>query len=88
MSAFDDLTLGEVEEICTIALGGKNISDDSTDPLMLAGGVMWATQRRMEPSLTWDTFKTTTKMADIKAFSIQMEADEMDPTQDRNVPAI
>ncbi|MET0462065.1 MAG: hypothetical protein ABW007_02890 [Chitinophagaceae bacterium] len=87
MSAFDDLTLGEVEEMMATALGGSQI--DAADPLMLAGGVMWVTNRRMEPSLSWDEFKTTTKMSDIKAFSIQMEADDMaDPTNDRNVPAI
>jgi hypothetical protein len=89
MSAFDDLTLGEVEEMQTAVLGGKSISDDGSDPLWVAGGVMWITQRRMDPSLTWDAFKTTTKMSDIKSFAIDMEAAEIvDPTNDRNVPAI
>lgn len=88
MSAFDDLTLGEVEEVSQTVLGGKSFGDDSVDPLMLAGGVMWVTARRMEPSLTWETFKASTKMSEIKAFSADnMPADDMDPTNVRNVPA-
>lgn len=87
MTTFDDLTLGEVEELTATALGGKNI--DQSDPLMLAGGVMWMVHRRDDPSLTWDHFKATTKMADIKSFAVDMEAaTELDPTNDRNVPAI
>lgn len=88
MSAFDDLTLGEVEEITTVVLKGKNINDPASDPLMLAGGVMWVTQRHDEPGLTWDAFKARTKMSEIKSFSIDIEAsDAMDPTNVRNVPA-
>jgi len=79
MSAFDDLTLGEVEQIVNVALGGKSIAD--SDPLMLSGAVMWMTERKSNPDLAWEQFKATVKMSDIKAFSIQMEADEMDPTQ-------
>lgn len=77
MSAFDELTLGEVDEIRTTALGGKNINDPTVDPLTLAGAVMWASQRKDDPGLSWDAFKEKTKMGDIKAFSEQMEADEL-----------
>lgn len=86
-SAFDDLTLGEVEEISTIALGGRSFSSDGVDPLMLAGGVMWITKRRTSSGLTWEEFKATTKMSEIKSFSLDMEvANEMDPTNARTVP--
>ena len=84
MSAFDDLTLGEVEELSNVVLGGKSISDDSSDPLWIAGGIMWLTARRMEPSLSWETFKTTTKMSEIKAFSTELQAVDTDPTNARN----
>lgn len=84
MSAFDDLTLGEVEQITTVALNGTSISE--ADPLMLAGGVMWMTQRRTQPELDWDAFKSTVKMGDIKSFSIQMEADALDPQGVQHVP--
>lgn len=87
MSAFDDLTLGEVEEMTATALDGKTI--DTADPLMLSGAVMWITQRKDNPSLTWPDFKKNTRMSDIKAFSIDMEAEDLaDPTNDRNAPAI
>lgn len=78
MSGFDDCTLAEVETITTVCLGGKSIGDDTADPMMLAGGVMWTFARRDNPSLTWDEFKSSTRMADIKSFSIQMEADTLD----------
>ena len=85
MSAFDDLTLAEVEMISRDALGGKPMSDDSADPLAVAGGVMWITQRNSgEPELTWEQFKHRTKMGDIKAFSIDMEHQQMDPTNARS----
>lgn len=84
MSAFDDLTLGEVEVMTATALKGVTISE--ADPLMLAGAVMWITQARANPALTWDEFKADVRMADIKAFSIQMEADELDPQQVLPVP--
>ena len=76
MSAFDELTLGEVDEIRTVALDGKNINDPTVDPLTLAGAVMWASQRQNDPGLSWEAFKQKTKMGDIKAFSQQMEMDE------------
>ena len=35
--------------------------------------------------LSWDDFKAVTKMADIKSFSLDMEAEmSMDPTNARN----
>jgi len=78
MTVFDDLTLGEVDDIRTICLDGKGISDPSVDPLTLAGAVMWATTRKDDPGLSWDAFKQKTRMGDIKAFSQQMQADEAD----------
>ena len=78
MSAFDDLTLGEVDEIRDTCLGGKNINDPTVDPLTLAGAVMWASQRKQEPALDWDKFKANTRMGDIKAFSQQMQAEDDD----------
>lgn len=83
MSAFDDLTLAEVETLSATVLGGKGVSDAAADPLMLAGGIMWLTARRVDPSIVWDEFKAVTKMGDIKSFSIQMEADDLNPTNAR-----
>lgn len=83
MSAFDDCTLGEIELMTTTCLGGKSMGDESVDPMMMAGGVMWLVQRRTNPNLEWDAFKANTKMGDIKAFSVEMEAADMidaDPT--------
>ena len=77
MSAFDDLTLGEVELLTTTCLGGKSLAD--ADPMMLAGAVMWVTERKTDPTIEWETFKNNVRMADIKSFSIQMQADELDP---------
>lgn len=85
MSAFDDMTLGEVELVTKEVLNGKPFSDDAADPLMVAGGVMWITQRRDDPSLTWDVFKNRTTMSAIKAFSIDLEATTItDPTNARS----
>ena len=76
MSAFDDLTLGELDEIRSTCLGGMKINDDDVDPLTLAGAVMWASMRHDDPGLSWDAFKDKTRMGDIKAFSQQLQADE------------
>jgi hypothetical protein len=76
MSAFDELTLGDVDELRDTCLGGKNINDADVDPLTLAGAVMWATTRKDDPGSTWEAFKQKTKMGDIKAFSQKMQADE------------
>lgn len=78
MSAFDDLTLGEVETLQQEALGGVSMA--TADPLMLAGAVMWALARRSEPGLTWEGFKASTKMGEIKAFS-EAEMGEPDPLE-------
>lgn len=78
MSAFDELTLGEVDEIRTTCLGGLGFADDGVDPLTLAGAVMWATQRHDDPGLSWEAFKGKTKMGDIKAFAEELKADEDD----------
>lgn len=78
MTTFDDCTLAEIETVTTTCLNGKTIGDESVDPMMLAGGVMWVLARRSQPELSWDEFKTVTRMSDIKAFSIQMEADNLD----------
>lgn len=78
MSTFDDCTLAEIEMVTATCLNGKNMGDETVDPMMLAGGVMWVIARRDNPVVSWDEFKATTRMADIKAFSIQMEADNLD----------
>lgn len=79
MISFDDLTLAEVEEITTTALGGKSFGDPTADPMMLAGAVLWMANRRDNPELTWEGFKTTVSMRDIKAFSTEMAEDEANP---------
>lgn len=85
MSAFDDLTLGEVEEMSTVALKGASMAD--ADPMMLAGAVMWMTARRDTPDVTWEQFKSQVKMSEIKAFSLKMKADEdMDPLSVQPLP--
>lgn len=72
------MTLGEVEQMTRDCLGGKSFQD--ADPLQLGGAVMFMTQRRDNPLLDWETFKNTTRMADIKAFSETMNEDDVDPT--------
>lgn len=68
MSAFDDLTLGEMDDIQAQCLDGKPIGE--ADPLKLAAGIMWLYERKNgEPQLSWDDFKYRVKMGDIKAFS-------------------
>jgi len=78
VNAFDALTLGEVEEMVATCLDGKPF--ENADPLQLAGAVMFMSQRKENPDIDWPTFKATIRMGDLKAFSIQMEADELDPT--------
>jgi hypothetical protein len=80
MSAFDDCTLAEIEMMQKECLGGLSMSDPKVDPMIVAGGMMWLVKRRENASLGWLDFKATTRMSDVKAFSIQMEADELDPT--------
>jgi hypothetical protein len=78
-TTFDELTLAEVEEVSQVALGGRSISDITSDPLMVAAGVMWAIKKRDDPGLQWDAFKANTRMGDIKRFSEQMEEEQTDP---------
>jgi hypothetical protein len=78
MSAFDELTLSELDEIRETCLGGKTIADPNVDPLTLSGAVMWATARKDDPGLSWEAFRQKTRMGDIKAFSEQMAADQGD----------
>lgn len=80
MSAFDELTLGELDELRAICLEGRPIQDPANDPLTLAGAVMWATNRKDDPGLSWDAFKQKTRMGDIKAFSALMAAEESEET--------
>lgn len=83
MSAFDELTLGEVERLTTECLNGAKFED--ADPLQLAGAVMYYTQKRNDPTIEWQAFKDQTTMAAIKSFSEVMNADErMDPTNGVN----
>jgi hypothetical protein len=78
VNPFDELTLGEVDDLVTECLDGKSIAD--SDAIKLAGAVMYMHTRRNDPSITWDAFKQTTKMADIKMFSELMNEDNLDPT--------
>lgn len=87
MFAFDDLTMAEVDEISETCLGGKSLADETVDPLRMAGAVMWMTQRRNDPTLTWDDFRHRTSMGDIRTFSLEMEASELDPTNGRPIPS-
>jgi hypothetical protein len=76
---FDELTLWEVDEMQTVCLEGKTIAD--SDPMRLAGAVMFMTNRRGNTLLDWETFRKETRMSDIKAFSELMnEEDELNPT--------
>ena len=77
--SFDDLTLAEVELVSQEALGGKAISDDDSDPLMVAAGVMWVTQKRQGSEVSFADFKQTVTMRQIKEFSAQLEAAADDP---------
>lgn len=82
---FDELTLGEVEEMSTICLGGKSFEDSS--PFALAGAVMFMHRHRDKPEMGWDEFKSTTNMGEIKAFSELMnDDDESDPLTGANPP--
>lgn len=76
---FDELTLGEVEEMSTVCLGGKSFEDSS--PFALAGAVMFMHRRRDKPEVSWDEFRNSTNMGEIKAFSELMNDEEpSDPT--------
>lgn len=76
MSAFDDLTLGEVDDIERVCLNGKTFTE--TDPLKLAGAVMWATKRRDDKTLDWDDFKYATSMGAIRVFAETEMAEQVD----------
>ena len=78
MNPFDDLTLGEVEELTALCLNGKSFAD--SDPFALAGGVLYMHRRRDNPSLDWAEFKGTVKMGELKAFSELINADSENPT--------
>ena len=75
---FDDLTLAEVDELTTVCLGGLSFEDAS--PINVAGAVMFMTERRTYSALTWEEFRTNTKMGAIKEFSDRMNADAENPT--------
>lgn len=79
MSAFDHLTLGEVDEIESTCLDGKSFSE--ADPLKLAGAVMWATKRKTNGgAVSWDEFRNTVSMGDIRRFAeSEMSEDEANP---------
>lgn len=78
MTPFDELTLGEVEQLTAECLGGASFTD--ADPMQLAGGVMYMTYKRQDPNIDWATFKATTRMYDIKKFSELMDEDNEDPS--------
>lgn len=77
MKSFDDLTLAEMDFICQECLGGATFGSEDVDPLKMAGAVMFAFERRDQPGLTWADFMANTTMGAIRAFSTQMELDEM-----------
>lgn len=77
MSAFDEMTLGEVDLVVQGPLGGKHFGDADVDPFMMAGGCMWVIARRADPTLKWEQFKDRTTMAEIKAFTADMELEAM-----------
>ena len=82
MRSFDDLTLAEMDFICREALDGKSFGDADTDPLKMAGAVMWAFERRDQPQLAWADFMAQTTMGAIREFSTHMELEELaNPTQ-------
>jgi len=79
VNPFDELTLGEVDEMMEVCLEGKSFED--TSPFNLAGGVMFMHRKRDKPEMQWVEFKLTTNMGEIKAFSELMnEGEELDPT--------
>jgi hypothetical protein len=78
MTPFDELTLGEVEQLTTECLGGVSFAD--ADPLQLAGAVMFMTYKRQDPTTDWASFKANTRMYDIKKFSELMDEDNQDPS--------
>jgi hypothetical protein len=78
MTPFDELTLGEVEWMTKELLGGQSFSD--SDPMQLAGAVMFMTYKRDDPNINWEGFKSTTRMYDIKKFSELMDEDNEDPS--------
>lgn len=75
---FDDLTLAEVEELTDVCLGGKSFEDAS--PIAVAGAVMFMTERRTYPAMTWEQFRNETRMGAIKEFSDRMNAESENPT--------
>lgn len=79
LNPFDDLTLGEVEELTKICLDGKSIGPE-TDALKLAGAVMYMHQRRDDSALLWGDFKNRTKMVDIQAFATLISEENENPT--------
>ena len=78
MTPFDELTLGEVEWLTDVCLGGSTFQD--APPMTLAGAVMFTLQHRDTPELSWEQFKKETRMFDIKKFSELMNEDLLDPT--------
>lgn len=78
MTPFDELTLGEVEELTRDCLGGSSFAD--ADPMQLAGAVMFMTKRRDDPTLEWTSFKATVRMHEIKTFSELMNEENLDPS--------
>lgn len=79
LNPFDDLTLGEVEELTKLCLDGKPIGPE-TDSLRLAGAVMYMHQRRDDSALQWVDFKNRTKMVDIQAFASLISEENENPT--------
>lgn len=93
VSAFDELTLGELRLLRTEAFGGAKLDDESVDALELAGGVMWLHRRRTGDQVAWVQFMNETPVAAIKAWSEDNGMTEggeggagADPTDGRHPP--
>lgn len=74
MNPFDELTLGEVEQLTAECLNGNSFED--ANPLVLAGAVMYMHEKRKGIGIGWDEFKAKTNMGAIKEFSALMNDEE------------
>ena len=87
-SAFDNLTMGDVDDIVKECLDGKPFSHPDVDPMKLAGAVLWKSRQRNGDRESWDDFRYKTTMGEIKEFSMAMQAEEesVNPTQGAPIP--
>lgn len=81
---FDELTLGEVEDMQTDCLDGRSFEDSS--PFNLAGAVMFMHRKRDKPEIDWSEFKRSTSMGEIKAFAELMNDEESPDPMNGAIP--